>query len=183
MKDLVATDPLEVPPLPQVHLVKLEWLKPHEAIVSTARVDALLEATLEWGAYRRPLLVDIKTGAILDGHHRHSVAQRLELSQVPCVLVDYLADPTISVEHWQGMGSLEKMHVIEMALSPHVFPPKTSRHSMTVDSLGHIAVPLSLLKQPAPFTGVFSNHPLKRFMPTSPPPTSSPASTAHVWAC
>ncbi|RHX97458.1 hypothetical protein DYB25_011596 [Aphanomyces astaci] len=188
MKDLVATDHSEgdyrFPSLPHVHLVKVEWLKPHEAIVSVDHVEALLAATLSWGAYIRPLLVDVKTGAILDGHHRHRVAQLLQLHQVPCVLVDYLSDSSIAVEHWQRGRVVEKQHVIDMALSAHVFPPKTSRHSMTVDSLGHIAVPLTLLQQPAPFTGVYSNHPLKRHLP----PTDNaqlPNTNANnrVWAC
>ncbi|ETV94731.1 hypothetical protein H310_11698 [Aphanomyces invadans] len=183
MKELPAADhddaSFRLQSLPHVHLVKVEWLKPHEAIVSIDHVEALLAATLAWGAYVRPLLVDIKTGAILDGHHRHRVAQLLQLHQLPCVLVDYLSDTSIMVEHWQG-GVVDKQQVIDMALSAHVFPPKTSRHSMTVDSLGRIAVPLSLLRQPAPFTGVYSNHPLKRPNADNPQLTSG---TSQVWAC
>ncbi|KAG9414609.1 hypothetical protein AC1031_008014 [Aphanomyces cochlioides] len=163
MKDLIAADPIDVAPV--VHLVKLEWLKPHEEVVSVARVNALLEATLSWGAYIQPLLVDIKTGAILDGHHRHRVGQLLKLQQLPCILVDYMSDASISVEHWHGSavgGILEKRQVIDMALSPHVFPPKTSRHSRNVPTTDRIDVPLALLRQPPPFTGAYSNRPLKQ---------------------
>ncbi|KAF0746526.1 hypothetical protein AaE_008090 [Aphanomyces astaci] len=131
-----------------VVLVSLSWLKPHEEIVSWARVDGLKNATLKWGAYTEPLLVDIKTGAILDGHHRYTVGLQLELKQLPCVLVDYLGDDLITVDVWPdcGRSSLSKQQVIDMSLSPNVFPPKTSRHRFT-DSLPPISIPLSVLHQ------------------------------------
>ncbi|UIZ22787.1 hypothetical protein KXD40_003607 [Peronospora effusa] len=133
----------------EVHLVDIQWLKPHEQIVSWERVNALKTATLSWDAYTKPLLVDIKTGAILDGHHRYNVALQLRLKQVPAVLVDYLGDQTIHVDVWPGCGrsQLTKEDVIAMALSPDVFPPKTSRHRFT-ESLPPISIPLSVLRQP-----------------------------------
>ncbi|CAH0478365.1 unnamed protein product [Peronospora belbahrii] len=133
----------------EVQLVDIQWLKPHEQIVSWERVNALKTATLSWDAYTEPLLVDIKTGAILDGHHRYNVALQLRLKQVPAVLVDYLGDQTIRVDVWPGCGrsQLTKEEVIAMALSPDVFPPKTSRHRFT-ESLPPISIPLSVLRQP-----------------------------------
>ncbi|GMF21248.1 unnamed protein product [Phytophthora lilii] len=133
----------------EVQLVDVQWLKPHEQIVSWERVNGLRKATLSWDAYTEPLLVDIKTGAILDGHHRYNVALQLRLKQVPAVLVDYLGDSTIHVDVWPGCGRshLTKEDVIAMSLSPDVFPPKTSRHKFT-ESLPPISIPLSVLRQP-----------------------------------
>ncbi|KAG7401518.1 hypothetical protein PHYBOEH_000576 [Phytophthora boehmeriae] len=133
----------------EVQLVDVQWLKPHEQIVSWERVHGLRKATLSWDAYTEPLLVDIKTGAILDGHHRYNVALMLRLKQVPAVLVDYLGDDTIQVDVWPGCGrsQLTKEEVIAMSLSPDVFPPKTSRHRFT-ESLPPISIPLSVLRQP-----------------------------------
>ncbi|CAK4077087.1 unnamed protein product [Aphanomyces euteiches] len=130
-----------------VVLVSLSWLKPHEEIVSWERVNGLKNATLKWNAYTEPLLVDIKTGAILDGHHRYTVGLQLELKQLPCVLVDYLGDDLIMVDVWPDCGrtSLTKREVIDMSLSPNVFPPKTSRHRFT-DSLPPISIPLDALR-------------------------------------
>ncbi|KAI9989918.1 hypothetical protein PInf_020213 [Phytophthora infestans] len=132
----------------EVQLVDIKWLKPHEQIVSWERVNGLRKATLSWDAYTEPLLVDIKTGAILDGHHRYNVALQLRLKQVPAVLVDYLGDKTIHVDVWPGCGRshLTKAEVIAMSLSPDVFPPKTSRHRFT-ESLPPISIPLSVLRQ------------------------------------
>ncbi|GMF20987.1 unnamed protein product [Phytophthora fragariaefolia] len=133
----------------EVQLVDVQWLKPHEQIVSWERVNGLRKATLSWDAYTEPLLVDVKTGAILDGHHRYNVALQLRLKQVPAVLVDYLGDSTIHVDVWPrcGRSRLTKEEVIAMSLSPDVFPPKTSRHRFT-ESLPPISIPLSVLRQP-----------------------------------
>jgi len=133
----------------EVQLVDVEWLKPHEQIVSWERVNGLRKATLSWDAYTEPLLVDVKSGAILDGHHRYNVALQLRLKQVPAVLVDYLGDSSIRVDVWPGCGrsQLTKEEVIAMSLSPDVFPPKTSRHRFT-ESLPPISIPLSVLRQP-----------------------------------
>ncbi|RLN58956.1 hypothetical protein BBJ28_00016458 [Nothophytophthora sp. Chile5] len=133
----------------EVQLVDVQWLKPHEQIVSWERVHGLRKATLSWDAYTEPLLVDVKTGAILDGHHRYNVALLLHLKQVPAVLVDYLGDDGITVDVWAGCGrsQLTKEEVIAMSLSPDVFPPKTSRHRFT-ESLPPISIPLSVLRQP-----------------------------------
>ncbi len=130
----------------QIHLVDISWLKAHEEVVSQERVANLRDAVLDWEEYRLPLLVDIRTGAILDGHHRYAVGRELGLSRLPVVLVDYLHDDTITVNVWPGCGieSLTKEDVVNMSLSNEVFPPKTSRHDF-VSSMSPISVPLRSL--------------------------------------
>jgi len=117
-----------------VALVEVSWLKAHEEIKPKNR-DKLLEMTKRWGGYTRPLLVDSKTGAILDGHHRYSVAIELGLTKVPAIIVDYLSDESIRVDVWPNaiIDNLSKHEVIEMSLSEQLFPPKTSRHSHEAD--------------------------------------------------
>lgn len=133
----------------KVELVPVETLLPHEK-VEEHRVDNLEKMTLRWRAYTKPLLVDRKTGTILDGHHRTKVAVRMELKCLPCVLVDYLEDDGISVSVWPNSGreSIQKEEVIEAALSGNLFEPKTSRHMLS-DHLPPISVPLARLQQPA----------------------------------
>lgn len=131
-----------------VTLVPTTWLKAHEQVVSEDRVESLKEATVKkWNGYKLPLLVDRKSGAILDGHHRYAVGCKLGLTRLPAVLVDYLEDESIGVECWPGCGidSITKKDVIEMSLSNEVFPPKTSRHDFVSD-LAPIDVPLSKLE-------------------------------------
>jgi len=129
-----------------ISLVDIKWLKAHERVVSEERVASLHDATIEWDAYKLPLLVDSRSGAILDGHHRYAVGRALGLSRLPAVLVDYLNDDSISVDVWPecGINCLTKEEVIEMSLSERVFPPKTSRHRF-VSNFSPIHVPLSKL--------------------------------------
>lgn len=133
-----------------VQLVPVEWLKPHEEIKPRNR-DKLLEMTKRWGGYTKPLIVDKLTGAILDGHHRYSIAEKLNLAQIPVIAVDYLTDESIEVDVWPSAAieGLTKEQVIEMSLSDNVFPPKTSRHRIA-DHLPPIHVPLEVLAKPAP---------------------------------
>lgn len=129
-----------------VTLVEVSWLKAHEKIKPKNR-NKLLDMTQRWGGYTRPLLVDSKTGAILDGHHRYSVALELGLTKVPAIVLDYLNDESIKVDVWPtaGIDSLSKQEVIDMSLSDDLFPPKTSRHSHETD-IPPIHVSLELLK-------------------------------------
>ncbi|OQR94649.1 hydroxymethylglutaryl-CoA lyase, mitochondrial precursor [Achlya hypogyna] len=149
---------------PAIHLVKIEWLKPHEAIVSRDKIESLTAATLSWGGYLEPLLVDRQTGAILDGHHRYTVGLELQLRQLPVILVDYLDDASITVHVWPGsrLQSLSKQDVVLMALSPHTFPPKSSQHKYPF-ALGKIAVPLRLLEDRARYAGMYA--PASRHVP------------------
>ena len=115
-----------------VSLVDLDWLKPHEEIKIKNR-DKLLEMTKKWGGFTKPLLVDSQTGSILDGHHRHSVAVCLNLKRVPAILIDYLSNDEISVDVWPGSGleTITEQQVIDMSLSGDLYPPKTSKHTIS----------------------------------------------------
>tara|TARA_B100001113_G_scaffold345475_1_gene335118 strand:+ start:1420 stop:1839 length:420 start_codon:yes stop_codon:yes gene_type:complete len=115
-----------------VELVKMNWLKAHEEI-QEKKVIELHEMTLRWGGYTKPLLVDSKTGTILDGHHRFEVGKKLNLELIPAILTDYLNDNGITVTTWPNskLKNIEKEEVIKMALSGNLFPPKTSKHSLS----------------------------------------------------
>ena len=117
-----------------VSLVPVEWLKTHEEIRVRAR-DKLLDMTKRWGGFTKPLVVDKKTGSLLDGHHRYSVACLLNLTSVPAICVDYLSDETIIVETWPNSDyeEITKKDVVDMCLSDDLFPPKTSRHMFAYD--------------------------------------------------
>ena len=133
----------------KVDLVPVELLRPHEQTIAK-KVNQLEKMTHRWGAYVLPLVVDKRTGVILDGHHRHQVALRLDLLSLPCVCVDYFSDNSIEVEVWpnSNIDQISKEDVISAGLSERLYPPKTSRHRLP-DHLPPIAIPLSRLILPA----------------------------------
>ena len=133
----------------RVQLIPVEVLKPHEQVIEK-KVDQLERMTIRWDAYTKPLLVDGATGTILDGHHRYEIARRLDLQCLPCVVVEYLDDDSITLLLWPNSDreSISKDDVIQAGLSGDLMPPKTSRHLLS-DDLPPISVPLSRLMHPA----------------------------------
>ena len=127
----------------------VEILRPHEQTIPK-KVDELEKMTHRWKAYVLTLVVDKNNGVLLDGHHRHQVALRLDLQCLPCVLVDYMGDSSVELGVWPNCGrdNLSKQEVIEAGLRGELFPPKTSRHRLS-DHLPPISVPLTRLLLPA----------------------------------
>ena len=117
-----------------VRLVPVKWLKPHEEIKIKPR-DKLLDMTNRWGGFTKPILVDTNTGALLDGHHRLSVAKELGLKLIPAICLDYLNSELITLELWPNANieSIEKADVIEMCLGDELYPPKTTKHVVIYD--------------------------------------------------
>lgn len=115
-------------------LVDIDWLKPHEQ-VKPKKVKELKVMTIRWKGYTKPILVDLKTGSVLDGHHRYNVGIELGLKRLPAILVDYLEDDRISVTVWPdcGLDEICKQDVIDMSLSDEIYPPKTSKHVLNID--------------------------------------------------
>ena len=107
-------------------MIPVEVLKPHEQVIQK-KVDQLERMTIRWDAYTKPLLVDGATGTILDGHHRYEIARRLDLQCLPCVVVEYLDDDSITLLLWPNSDreSISKDDVIQAGLSGDLMPPKT----------------------------------------------------------
>ena len=128
-----------------VRLVPVEWLKAHEEI-KIKNMEKLLQMTLKWDGFTKPLIADKATGTILDGHHRFAVAKRLELARIPAVCIDYLNDNSVELELWpaSSLASISKQDVVDMALSSNLYPPKTTRHRIS-DHLPPIHVSLRRL--------------------------------------
>lgn len=128
----IATDDSMQYEVDDVELVDINWLKAHEE-VHQKKVIELFEMTLKWGGYTKPLLIDQETGAILDGHHRYEVGKKLKLKSLPAITINYFKDDKITVSTWPNskIKNITKKDVIDMALSTNLFPPKTSKHSLS----------------------------------------------------
>jgi hypothetical protein len=106
---------------------RLESLHPHEEI-KVNKADKLRHHMKRRRIVPKPILIDAKTGVILDGHHRFSVCKELGCERIPCVAIDYLQDDSIQVTPRRPGETITKEDVIRMGLSTKVFPAKTTKH-------------------------------------------------------
>ena len=90
-------------------------------------VEALLTEISVTGIWTHPVLVDDKSFAVMDGHHRVAVAKRLGLRTVPAVLLSY-DDSRVRLESWRDNEVFTPEEVRERALSGRLLPSKSTRH-------------------------------------------------------
>ena len=108
-------------------LISPDELHSHEAVDENAS-RRVRDKMSESGQFHPPLLLDLKTKVVLDGHHRLWASKRLGCFKIPCYCVDYIEDESIVLEAWREGMELTKQQVIDMGLSDEVFPLKTTRH-------------------------------------------------------
>ena len=112
-------------------LISPRELIAHEKVKISHALYLLLKMVLS-GRFKVPLVVDSETKTILDGHHRCYAANRLGLKHIPCYLVNYMEDQSIKIHARRSDTPVDKKKVIEMALSPKVFPRKTTKHEYEI---------------------------------------------------
>lgn len=113
--------------------------------VNLDSVDALQAKILQAGSWTAPITAEKDALFVMDGHHRLTVAYRLNLTTVPVVLLDY---DSVRVESWRPGETITPAEIFEMARSGRKFPFKTTRHIFT-HGLPTCDVPLALLCKPA----------------------------------
>ena len=86
----------------------------------------LHQMTIKWGGYNKPLLVDVKSRVILDGHHRFRIGEALGLKFLPAILIDYLVDDRIQVMTWPMLNRirLQRKKSLRWDLAVIYFLPK-----------------------------------------------------------
>ncbi len=52
------------------------------------------------GVLRRPLIVDEKTGVIIDGTHRYEALKSMGIRRIPVIGVDYLSENEVRISSW-----------------------------------------------------------------------------------
>jgi len=113
----------------RVEYIDIDTLKPHEAVREKKATSFARFAKLTRKRFRmKPIIVDRESMVILDGHHRFTICKELGCKRVPCILVDYLVDPQISVLARKPEIPVSKEAVVAMGISGAVFPAKTTKH-------------------------------------------------------
>lgn len=112
-----------------VEYVPIGALKTHEAIKEGKAMHFARYAKYKRRRFRmKPIIVDRRSMVILDAHHRYAICRTIGYKRVPCIFVEYLADPLISVLPRNPAIAVTKESVITMGSSKKVFPPKTTKH-------------------------------------------------------
>ena len=127
---------------PRFELVPLRRLRGHEEHEAD-RVDELMAEIRRAGAFVEPIWVARDTWVILNGHHRVEALRRLGAKRIPAWVFDYESD-IIRVERWRGGSPMPKSDVVRRSTQGRPFPPKSTRHRVTVD-LPPKSVPLAEL--------------------------------------
>ena len=126
-------------------IVGIDTLHAHEA-VRPGLLARLVDQIRTDGYVRRPIVVEDRHFVILDGHHRFEALRRLGCQRVPVYLVDY-EDAAIGLTTWPeaAVKSVTKAEVVDRGLRGNLFPPKTTRHLLSL-ALEDVRVSLDELR-------------------------------------
>ena len=113
-------------------VVEIGRLHGHERI-RPALLEQLMDQIRKDGYLRRPILVADHDFVILDGHHRAEAVRALGARRIPAYLIDYFSE-IVHLAAWPDaeVSVVTKVDVIRRGRTGDLFPPKTSRHTMTV---------------------------------------------------
>ncbi len=111
----------------KVRLLNIDELRIHEA-VDEVQILRIMKSIKESGKFYPPVLVDLESKVVLDGHHRLWAAKRLGCKRILCYCVDYISDDGVVLRSWRPDAGVTKQDVVDMGLSDGLFPQKTTRH-------------------------------------------------------
>jgi len=113
---------------PLVELVAINRLKTHEA-VSQTHGRQVLRQLVRAKCFTKPILVDKRTGMIIDGHHRAYLIKKLGYKKIPALLLDYFSRQ-ITVTSRRPEYKVDKKSIIARAKQQRPLPYKTTKHSL-----------------------------------------------------
>ena len=126
--------------LMSLKLMRVPLLMPHEEI-NEKRFKRLLEK-IKKNKFVVPIVVDVNSLTILDGHHRVKVIESLKYRNIPAYLLDY-EQRTIKVFPRRKNYEVNKKTVISRAINRNLYPPRTTRH--IINGLKDWKIPIDLL--------------------------------------
>lgn len=121
-------------------LVRVFSLIPHE-MTNEKRFQKLFNK-IRKNEFIKPIVVDINSLVILDGHHRVKAIKTLGYKNIPVYLVNY-KNRSIKVFSRRKNYNVNKKEVITRGINKNLYPPKTTRHR--IDGLRNWKIPLNLL--------------------------------------
>ncbi|RQS60695.1 hypothetical protein DID96_34185 [Burkholderia sp. Bp8963] len=107
-----------------IELIPTEQILPNEEHDET-RVLEVLDSIERSGRWTAPIVLERRSLAVMDGHHRLAAARRLSLQRVPCVLLDYAQ---VGVETRRPDFRVDGEQIVARSRARVLYPPKTTRH-------------------------------------------------------
>jgi len=120
---------------PEFALVRISELKWHEEIEEDNLLD-LIHHLKRSKVLSDPIRVARGSWVILNGHHRVEALRRMGAERVAAWVFDYDSE-FIHLERWRPGPPIAKSEVIRRAEEGRLFPPKTTRHRLTLDLPAH----------------------------------------------
>ncbi len=119
-------------PSVRFEVLEIGKLHGHERI-RPVLLEQLTDQIRKDGSLRRPILVADGDFVILDGHHRVEAVRALGARRIPAYLIDYFSD-IVLLSTWPDavVSIVTKEDVIRRGRTGDLFPPKTSRHTVTI---------------------------------------------------
>jgi hypothetical protein len=135
-------------------IVPIDSLKPLEKVFPTHLKN--LEGSINTDGYMlKALIIDKKSGMVLDGSHRYVYLLKNGFKEAPVYLVDYDGEDVRVGTHLVHRflidedSGISKGECIERSLSGNLFSPRTTRHFFTFRK-SDIFLPLDQLKKGKP---------------------------------
>ena len=107
------------------------------------RAKALATEIKTLNIWTVPIVVEINSNAIMDGHHRYNAAKLLGLSRIPCIALSYL-DDNVVLRSWSRDYQVTIDEVLRNIELNKKFPPKTTRHIFK-PQINEVNLPLDFL--------------------------------------
>ncbi len=130
----------------KTYLIPTDALNPHEE-VDESNLKLVIKELTCYGYIKYPIVADVRTFSVLDGHHRLEAFKIIDIKLIPTFLVDYAQDYVEVYPRRKDM-QVSKVSVVDIALfKKHLYPPKTTRHVYKGLTLQPVNISLSLLKR------------------------------------
>ena len=116
-----------------MEIVSISYLKPLE-LVFPSHLANLTKMIISSGVVTSPIIVDKKTGIVLDGSHRYIFFLSYGYTEVPVIFVNYMDENIRVGTHLMHRHIIEddtgisKDEVIRRGLSGELFQPRTTRN-------------------------------------------------------
>lgn len=109
-------------------IINIDSIIPHEEFNQEA-VDGLCEEIKCSEAFTHPVLVDKKTGLLIDGHHRYNAMRNLGAKTIPAYLVNYSCPNLVAFKEAPGNRIISKKEILSMAKQNKLYPKKYTFHA------------------------------------------------------